>query len=130
MIKAKKGFTVLELMLVVLIFGAATVFFFMQKANIDAMRRDEHSRVAINAMYYSLEEVFYPEHGYYPMTISEDNLRAIDPQLFTDPYGFNIGDNASSFRYEPTDCTNDRCQGFTLRAILEREDDFIRQSRH
>ena len=117
-------------MFVILVFGAAAVFFFIQKANIDAFARDEQSKISINAMYYNLEEVYYPTHKYYPSSVSEDNLKAMDPQLFTDPYGFNIGDKLSSFRYEPTGCNNDQCKSYTLRAKLEKEDDFIKNSRH
>ena len=128
--KSKRGFTALELVFVILVFSVAVVFFFVQKANIDAMSRDQQSKVAINAMYYNLEEVYYPAHSYYPKTISENNLKAMDPQLFTDPYGFNIGDKSSSLRYEPTGCDGDKCKSYTLRATLEKEDDFIKNSRH
>jgi hypothetical protein len=81
-------------------------------------------------MYFNLEEVFYPAHNYYPATISDENLKAMDPQLFTDSFGFNIGDGLSSYRYEPTNCVDDKCQSYTLRANLEKEDDFIKNSRH
>ncbi|MCL2869948.1 type II secretion system GspH family protein [Candidatus Saccharibacteria bacterium] len=128
--KTRKGFTAIELALVALVFSAAVVFFFVQKANVDALNRDEKSKIAINAMYYDLEEVYYKAHGYYPAKVNENDLTAIDPQLFTDPYGYNIGDSLSSYRYEPTGCTDNKCTSYTLRATLEKEDDFIKSGRH
>ena len=63
---SKKGFTVLELMVVGAFAALLVVFFFIQKANVDAMSRDDQRKTAINAMYYALEEYYYPEFGYYP----------------------------------------------------------------
>jgi prepilin-type N-terminal cleavage/methylation domain-containing protein len=126
----KKGFTVIELLIVIAIFCLATGLFFTQKLNYDAAKRDEQRKIAINAMFYNLEEVYYAEHNSYPETIGEDNLKAMDPQLFTDPTGFNIGDGYSSYRYEPVGCEDQKCTGYTLRTTLEKEDDFIRKSRH
>lgn len=94
------------------------------------MNRDEQRKIAINAMFYSLEEGFYPEHSYYPETIFEDNLTTMDPNLFTDPYGYILGEDGCTYRYEPANCTEGRCRQYTLRAIMEKEDDFIKSSRH
>jgi prepilin-type N-terminal cleavage/methylation domain-containing protein len=126
----KKGFTVIELIVVIVVFGLATGLFFVQKSNYDAVKRDEQRKTAINAMFYNLEELFYNDNNHYPETIGENNLKAMDPQLFTDPFGFNIGDEYSSYRYEPTDCKDSKCASYTLRAELEKEDDFIKKSRH
>jgi hypothetical protein len=81
-------------------------------------------------MYYALEEAFYVENGYYPEEISEENLKTIDPALFTDPWGLNVGVEGSSYRYEPTGCIEEQCKAYTLRAILEKEDVYIKQSRN
>ena len=96
----------------------------------DAMQRDEQRKESINAMYYALEEGFYPANGYYPESISEDNLKVMDPALFTDPYGINLGVEGSSYAYEAADCEDGKCQEYTLRAILEKEDDYIKKNRN
>ena len=127
--KTKPGFTVLELITCIVFAGIFVVLFFIQKINVDAMNRDQQRKTAINAMFYSLEEGFFEQNGYYPETIFEDNLTTMDPNLFTDPFGINIGDEASSYRYEPANCTDGECKEYTLRAAMEREDDFIRSSR-
>lgn len=128
--KTKRGFTILELVVCIIFVGIFVVLFFLQKVNVDAMDRDTYRKVAINAMFYSLEEGFYVEHGYYPETIFEDNLTTMDPNLFTDPFGINIDDEGSSYRYEPANCEDGKCQQYTLRAIMEKEDDYIKNSRH
>jgi len=128
--KTRKGLTVLEVIIVLAVIATATVLFFIQKLNVDAMNRDADRKIAINAMFFSLEEGFFAEHGYYPEVIGPDNLPTMDPNLFTDPAGFLINTDGSSFIYEPSNCVDGRCRSYILRAILEREDVFIRQSRH
>lgn len=126
---SSRGFTVIEIIVVIALLGFASVVFFIQKASIETAGRDEGRKTAINAMYYSLEEVFYKEHGYYPHTLSADILPSVDPELFIDPAGIAIGESDSDYRYEPTDCTADKCADYTLRTTLENEADFIREAR-
>ena len=128
--KTKKGFTVLEIIIVAAFASLALVLFFVQKSNVDAMNRDEKRKTAINAMYYALEEGFYPEHGYYPEEISEKVLTVIDPALFTDPLGYYFGTDFSSYSYEPLSCKDGRCKEYTLRAELEKEDTYVKKNRN
>lgn len=127
---AKKGFTLIELMIVGAFAALLVIIFFLQKTNVDAMNRDDDRKIAINAMYYALEEYYYPKYGYYPTTISEDVLPVMDPELFTDPFGNNIGASSSTFSYEPANCNSaNECKEYILRAELEKEDDFIKKNR-
>ena len=128
--RAKKGFTVLELGIVAVFATLLLVLFFIQKSNLDAMARDEDRKTAINAMYYALEESFYKEHGYYPETISEENIKVIDPALWTDPLGFNLGDPLSSYSYQPANCEQGHCKEYTLKAELEKEDTYFKYNRN
>jgi len=127
--KKKFGFTVLELVVVIAFATLALILFFIQKSNTDAMHRDEQRKEAINAMYYALEEGFYATNGYYPETISEDNLLVMDPQLFTDPSGINLGSAGSSYVYDPANCTDGKCKEYVLKATLEKEDEYVKRSR-
>lgn len=127
--KKKSGFTILELAIVIAVAGFALAIGFVQKMNVDAMNRDKDRKIAINAMYYALEESFFEENGYYPETISEKNLKVIDPQLFTDPSGIVLGEPGCSYIYEAADCEDGECKEYTLRATLEKEDDFIKRNR-
>ena len=131
LINTKKGFTVLELILCIVFVGIFVVLFFLQKVNVDAMDRDEKRKVAINAMYYALEEGYYAEHKDFPETIeSEDVLPWIDPQLFTDPYGVALWQEDSDYSYEGTNCENGECKSYSLRATMEKEDTYVKNSRH
>jgi hypothetical protein len=101
----------------------------MQKSDIAATHRDDQRKTAINAMYYSLEEVYYEKNKSYPVDLTDKTLTALDPALFTDPNGKKIGDKDSNYRYEGVDCTNDSCRSYTLRADLEKEADFVKTNR-
>ncbi len=130
MIKRTSGFTVIEVIFVILILGVASALFFVQKNNAAVMARDDQRKVAINSMYYGLEEVFYKANNYYPSSIDEKVLPSVDPDLFTDPNGIKIGSAGSAYRYEPANCTDNKCKSYTLRTTLENEADFIKTSRN
>lgn len=131
MTENRSGFTVLELIVgIVLVIVAGSVFFY-EKKGIEAAQRDTTRKTALNAMYYSLEEVFYRQNHYYPASISATNLPSVDPRLFEDPFGRTIGQPASDYRYEPTGCNGGQtCSGYRLRADLEKESDFVLNSRN
>ena len=126
----KSGFTILEISIVAAFAALLFILFFLQKTNIDAMSRDEQRKTAVNAMFYSLEESFYAKNGYYPETISENNLKTMDPSLFTDPSGINLGENGSSYIYEPANCKNGKCKEYILKANLEKEATYVKHSRN
>jgi len=128
--KTKKGFTVLEIIVVGVFATLLLIMFFVQKSNLDAMERDDQRKIAINAMYYALEEGFYAQNGYYPETISENNLKMIDPALWTDPEGYNLGTEGCSYSYEPANCVNGKCTEYILKAVLEEEDIYIKRNRN
>lgn len=127
--KTSRGFTIIEVVVVVLVLSFASVVFFLQKNNVETAARDEQRKTAINAMYYGLEEVYFKENGYYPRTIKSTTLRSVDPALLKDPNGVMIGESDSDYRYEPTACDGDKCRAYTLRTTLENEDDFIKKQR-
>ena len=127
----QRGFTVIELLVVVVILLVGGWLFFSEKGRIDAVERDSKRKVSINAMYYNLEEVFYPSNGYYPASIDSKTLRAMDPSLFTDPSDTAMNETGSEYRYDATGCTTaGLCTGYSLRAIMEREADFIKTNRN
>lgn len=125
----RKGFTILEIIIVGVFMSLLVIVFFVQKSNIDAMERDEDRKTAINAMYYALEESFYKDNHYYPEQISEENIKVIDPALWTDPFGYNLGDPASSYSYQPADCKDGKCKEYILKAELEKEDAYVKYNR-
>ena len=131
--KRKNGFTVLEIVLCIVFVGIFLVLFFIQKNNIEAMERDEDRKVAINAMFYALEEGYYAEKGYYPENIEKaEDLPWIDPNLFTDPYGVTLwnADADSNYSYDARNCEDGKCKSYTLRSTMEKEDDYVKTSRN
>lgn len=128
--KSTRGFTVIELVIVIALFGIASVVFFVQKNHVEVAARDETRKTAINAMHYSLEEVYYKEHKSYPRTLNSEILPSVDPNLFKDPNGVKIGEADSEYRYEGLNCAEDACKSYVLRTILENEDDYVKKSRN
>jgi type II secretory pathway pseudopilin PulG len=126
--KKTNGFTVVEIIFVALLVGLASILFFVQKNNIEVIARDDKRKIAINAMYYSLEEVFYKTNKYYPQTISSDNLKSIDPSLLTDMNDIKIGEAGSEYTYTPTNCSNNKCKSYTMKTTLENEGDYTKTS--
>lgn len=127
--KSTRGFTVIELVIVVTLFAVASVVFFVQKNHVEVAARDDARKTSINAIYYSLEEVYFTQNKAYPRTVNAEILPSVDPDLFKDPNGVKIGENTSDFRYEPLNCSGDTCQGYSLRTTLEGEDDYIKSNR-
>ena len=126
----QRGFTVIELLVVLVLLIVGGWLFFSEKDSVSAVQRDAARKVAINAMYYDLEEVYYPQNNYYPQSISSKILRAMDPALFTDPYGVQLGESGSDYSYDAIGCTTDgHCSGYTLRSNLERESDYVKTNR-
>lgn len=128
--KHSSGFTVIEVIFIALLLGVVSVIFFIQKNSLEVIASDNHRKTAINAMYYGLEEVFYPENGYYPQSIDSETLRSVDPALFTDPDGYAIGTTGSSYLYSPAECTDKKCQSYRLSTVLKNEDDFVKENRN
>lgn len=139
--KTSRGFTVIELLFVIVVLVSASVIFFVQKNNIEVSARDDQRKTAINAMHYGLEEVYYKQNQNYPRVLDENALPFIDPALFVDPFGVKInqtsigeGENkqsvTSSYIYEGTNCVESACKSYILKATLESEDDFIKESRN
>jgi prepilin-type N-terminal cleavage/methylation domain-containing protein len=127
----RRGFTVIELLVVIVLLAMGSWLFFSEKARVDAVQRDAARKIAVNAMYYNLEEVFFEKNGYYPSIIDSKTLRAMDPSLFNDPQGIKLGKGNSDYRYDGTECSTDgKCKGYTLRSHLERESDYVKTNRN
>ena len=125
----QQGFTVIEVALVTIVLFVIGIVFWQQFNTVKSAARDDKRRHAINAMYYNLEDVFYAKHKYYPKTVDAKTLTAMDKELFTDPRSNKIGTADSNYRYEPTNCNDNQCKGYSLRALMEHEADFVKTNR-
>ena len=126
----ERGFTVLELIGTVIFLIAIGTIFWVQKRDLQVASRDSQRKTAINAIYYNLEDVYYPAHKTYPEKLTADQLPGIDPTTLKDPQGVGVGDPKSNYNYAPKDCQNGQCKSYTLSARLEHEADFVKQSRN
>lgn len=124
------GFTVLELIVVIVFLLIAGTVFYIQRRDLEVGKRDAQRKTAINAIYYNLEDVYYPTNKAYPETLTADRLRGIDPALLNDPNGVAIGDQKSQYRYEPKDCKDHLCKSYKIVSSMEHEADYIKQSRN
>lgn len=124
------GLTLLELTLLAVATVILASLASRQIENFRSSENDELRKSAINAMYYNLEEVYYSKNIYYPSSIDENVLTAMDPELFIDPDGAKLGEPGSDYRYDAIDCEADRCKSYRLVARLEKEADYVKRSRH
>lgn len=128
--KQTHGFTVIEILIAIVLIGIAATVLFIQKNDLAAAQRDDQRKTAINAMYYNLEEVYFPKDGYYPSKIDSTTLKAMDPALFTDPTGIALGDAASDYHYDGLNCNNNQCKGYKLSADMEKEAEYVKMNRN
>ena len=124
----QKGFTVIELTVVIVVALAVATLFFIQKQGVDMASRDKQRKTSINSLHYGLEKVFYPQYHYYPNQLNKETLAVVEPGLFKDPSGQEINQPKSNYRYLPSGCIKDKCKGYTLRTTLEKEADYIKRS--
>jgi hypothetical protein len=128
--KTTRGFSVVELLAALTFLGILVAVLLFQRQTLTMIRHDQARKTAINAIHYNLEEVVRPELGGYPRVLKASQLKAMDSNLLKDPHGTMIGETDSDYRYEPTGCNGgDLCTGYTLRADLDREADFVRKNR-
>lgn len=142
--KRNRGFTVIELSLAVVVLITLATFFVIQRNDLEKTARDQTRKMAINAMYYDLVNVYHKDKGYYPRTISRDKLTAVDPTLFTDQSGYTLDDDKCTYtdsnnkqatdgdceyHYKASDCDNDgKCKKFELSVQLESEGKYTKSS--
>lgn len=138
--KRSSGFTLLELLVVVVLFFSMCGLFLYQKNNFEAMARDDRRKADINALHHNLEKIYFKEHQSYPDSLSPKALPGLQEDLFKDPAGVPVNElrvddsllgtsTRSTYTYEARGCSNGKCKGYVLRADLEREDDYIKESK-
>ncbi len=126
----QRGFTVIELLALVVLLVIIGAVFWSQKTNIETAARDDTRKTTINALYYGLEEVYYPTNKSYPKSLSTSTLTSVDPKIFKDPNGVSLGESTSDYSYEGKDCTEESCKSYALRAKLQNEADYKKDSRN
>jgi prepilin-type N-terminal cleavage/methylation domain-containing protein len=122
-----QGFTVIELLVVILVFVGVAVVAVTNVRNLKAEQRDTVSKADINAVYYQLES-FYEKNGYYPEKIDAAALKGIDPESLKDDLGKTVNEDGGIYSYKGISCAETKCKRFELTAQLEKEATFMKQS--
>ncbi|MBI1857111.1 prepilin-type N-terminal cleavage/methylation domain-containing protein [Candidatus Saccharibacteria bacterium] len=137
--KTEKGFTIIELLIVIaiIIILAALVLNNFQGAQ--AKARDTQRVTDINNIHSKLEE-YYNENNYYPSTFTASTFPGIDGESLKDPKGQTVTINAAvadqtaaqavanpgtgnNYLYVPYNCTgtgNTECVGYVLKTYIEK----------
>lgn len=108
---------------------AGLVFSNFRSAQIKAA--DTERKTDINAIHSFLEK-YFAENSYYPTAQAFESQAAqlfpgLDEQALMDPNGakFNA---AGDYSYIPSQCSNNECQGYTLTAILDSNEPYVKNS--
>lgn len=139
--KAQKGFTIIELLIVIAIIAILALLVLNNFQGAQAKARDQQRTTDINNIHGKLEE-FYNENNYYPNTFTAATFPGIDDGSLKDPQGSDLpafstvadaaaadaaagptGDTVGAAGYAyiayPSGCTNN-CTGYRLKAFIEK----------
>lgn len=136
--KQNKGFTVIELLVVMLVIIGLGFIAFNSRADVVGRDRDTERRSDINLLYQQLE--FYYDLGetntYPTLANLQDeawvvaNMKALATEALVDPQGLRIGTEGSDYTYEAENCDDNGCASFKLSAKQEKSspDPYVKNS--
>lgn len=142
-IKKMRGFTIVELLIVIIIIGILAGIVVITFSGTQAKGRDAERKTDLNGINAKLEEHF-AEKGFYP-TLAQINTPAyrtsdmpgLNEQALRDPKGASatlanaVGANQYAYEVTPAGCDNsagNECSNYTLTATLEGGGTFVKQS--
>lgn len=139
--KAQKGFTIIELLIVIAIIAILALLVINNIVGANAKARDTQRVTDVKSIATKLEE-YYNDNGNYPETFTAATLPGLDEQAMLDPNGGQSVDmnaaqaNAAaadgvaaptsdpatgpSYRYIPFNCTAGACTGFRIKTFVEK----------
>ena len=147
-LKKQKGFTLVELLIVIIIIGILATLVIVTFTGVQQKARDSKRQTDLNAL-DSHVEAFYAQYGFYPTladlqtaTFLSTYMKGFDPNALQDPKGSSgIAAAASSTSYgyvaSGTNCTNttattmptdNGCTSFVVTADLESGGTFVKKS--
>jgi general secretion pathway protein G len=131
--KKNSGFTIIELLIVIIVIGILATLVIVTYNGIQQKARNTKRNTDINAIQGQVE-AYFAQNGKYPTlanvndsTWRSTNMKGLDPNALKDPNGSTQAlvatTTANSYVYAvlPSDCNNagTDCTGYTLTATLE-----------
>ena len=156
-LKNKKGFTIVELLIVIVVIGILATLVIVTFTGIQQKARNSQRQTDINAV-ASHVEAFYAQHGFYPTaaditnaTFRTNQMKGLDPEALRDPkqsstgtiataaveagtyqYSYVPGATTGTCKTESSATTGDiadtGCDKFTLTAHMENGEDYVKKS--
>ncbi len=114
----QKGFTIIELLVVIVIIGILVALTLPNLFSAQARGRDTDRKNELKNLQTRLE-TYFGDNDFYP---SGDIAAAATAVGITDSADYT-GPRSDVYTYSPDDCDVDRCQSYTLTAVLENDDD-------
>jgi prepilin-type N-terminal cleavage/methylation domain-containing protein len=104
-LKKQKGFTIVELLIVIIIIGILATLVIVTFTGIQAKARDSKRQTDLNAV-DSHVEAFFAQYGFYPTlgdlkdaTFLSTYMKGFDPAALTDPKGGTIAETSTGTSY-------------------------------
>ena len=126
-INKQSGFTIIELLVFITVVLAITIIAASNIRDLRANNRDQESKIDVNATAYQLE-VFHEKNNYYPEKIEAKTIPGLEEKSIKDRNNLTINELGSSYTYKPSGCSEGKCKNFELKANLEKEAPFVKQS--
>ena len=142
-LKNKKGFTIVELLIVIVVIGILATLVIVTFTGIQQKARNSQRQTDINAV-DSHVEAYYATNGNYPTlanlndaTWRSANMKGLDPEALKDPKATSDDlasgtGSATQYGYTVTpsgcDNTTTMCDSFTLTATLEGGGTYVKKS--
>jgi type II secretory pathway pseudopilin PulG len=121
------GFTIIELLVFITVILVITIIAASNIRDLRANNRDQESKIDINATAYQLE-VFHEKNNYYPEKVEVKTIPGLEEKSIKDRNNLTINELGSSYTYKPSECSEGKCKNFELKANLEKEAPFVKQS--
>jgi general secretion pathway protein G len=143
--KQQAGFTIVELLIVIVVIGILAALVITTYTGIQAKGRNANRQSDINSVQTHLE-AYFAQNGHYPSLTDmnnsawvSSNLKGLDPAALEDPQGSSqtlvSSPAAKSYSYEVTNdsdtsCESDdtTCSKYTLTATLEGGSTYVKNN--